>query len=756
MKQKRKLPRYRVQVQMTLLLLIFTIVTTLSTGWIIYTQVSEQVIRDAWIQHESLLESACMSLNRQIEQMRSFTWQLNNHNGVQLYLYLKEQTPKNILTKKAIIELLQQMKAFSSTLSDIGIYSEGLDMVITAESSYPTDDYFSRIDGLSLSSVLQIREQTNHIALCDFAGKATISRIISNDHVLVFISSLPLNSIQGKSYAFFHLPEEKLLSCLPESESGVLLLCDEAGNPLISHANDLYSEVSRIYMSSPQNRIRLDGADYGVLARKTASAGLTCLAIVPYRDLLGPTVRLRRIVTLVMGLCMAGGLIGAVLASKRLYTPLERLLESVKHLRISLPDGGRVNEYKLLDDAIHMISAENHALSLSNQEINRLLKNRLLSDWMEGRLRNDAAQILSKVQVTVPYDRIQIAVVEINPRIMEHADEAAGISAADQIEALAAKTSMGAISVWCAQRMDGRLLVLFNLDSGHPSPESIYAFLKQTRREIFHDMPCAIGVGRAYDVQRVSDSLVDAMLALNNRNGMGENALCLAEEIPDVPDTEYTLNAEQRLINQMLSGSKEEAAATLHALCASDTGTSMPRSSLVQAILFTARRVACQADVEEKYWEYLKQWGFRSDDLPMEHDTENRLCQVVFSLMDCLTADVSTQEEKQYAKLVQYIQAEYCHDISLETVSEALSMSPSYIGLVFRRVAGTSFLKYLTDTRIAEVKRLLLTTDLTLREIGRQVGIENQNTLIRTFKKTEGITPGQFRIANSSIHSQNG
>ena len=754
--RKRRLPRYRVQVQMTLLLLLFTIVTTLATGWIIYGQVSEQVIRDAWKQHESLLESACMSLNRQIEQMRSFTWQLNNDSGVEMYLHLKEQTPKNILTKKSIIELLQKMKAFSNTLSDIGIYSEGLDMVITAESSYSSDDYFSRIDGLTLDDVLLIREQTNHIALCDFVGKADISRIISNDRVLVFISSLPLNSIQGKSYAFFHLPEDRLLSLLPESENGVLLLCDQTGTPVISHTNDQYSAVSRIYMTTPQNRITLDGADYGVLAKETASAGLTCMSIVPYRDLLKPTVRLRRIVTLVMGLCMAGGLICAVLASKRLYTPLERLLENVKHLRLGLPEGGSANEYKLLDDAIHMISAENHALSLSNQEINRLLKNRLLSDWMEGRLRNGAEQSLAKVQVTLPYDRIQIAVAEINPRALERAEEAAGVCTADQIEALAAEKDLGAMRVYCAQRMDGRLLVLFNLESGHPSPEAIYVFLKETRQEIFGDVPCRIGVGRAYGVQRVSDSLIDAMLALNNGNSMGENALCLAEETPDAPDAEYTLNAEQRLINQMLSGNKEEAAATLHVLCASDTGASMPRSSLVQALLLTARRVAWQAGVEDKYMEFLEQSGFRADDLPMEQDTEARLRQVFFSVMDCLTADVSTQEEKQYAKLIQYIQAEYSHDISLETVSEALSMSPSYIGLVFRRVAGTSFLKFLTDTRMAEAKRLLLTTDLTLREIGQRVGIENQNTLIRTFKKTEGITPGQFRMANSSIHSQNG
>ena len=97
--QKRWLPRYRVQVQMTLLLLVFTVVTTLATCWLIYSQVSEQVIRDAWKQHESLLDSACLSLNQQIEQMRSFTWQLNNDSGVEMYLHLKEQTPKNILTK---------------------------------------------------------------------------------------------------------------------------------------------------------------------------------------------------------------------------------------------------------------------------------------------------------------------------------------------------------------------------------------------------------------------------------------------------------------------------------------------------------------------------------------------------------------------------------------------------------------------------------------------------------------------------------
>ena len=113
----------RVQLQMVVLLLLFTILTTSLTGWIIYDRMSDQVIRDTWQQQEALLRSACASVNREIDQIRSFSWQISNDNGVQKYLHLTEQTPKDILTKRGIIEKLQQMKAFSNTMADIGIYA---------------------------------------------------------------------------------------------------------------------------------------------------------------------------------------------------------------------------------------------------------------------------------------------------------------------------------------------------------------------------------------------------------------------------------------------------------------------------------------------------------------------------------------------------------------------------------------------------------------------------------------------------------
>ncbi len=606
----------RVQLQMVVLLLLFTLLTTSLTGWIIYDRTSDQVIRDTWQQQEALLRSTVAAVNREIEQVKSFSWQISNDSSVQKYLHLTEETPKDILTKRGIIEKLQQMKAFSNTMADIGIYAEGMDIIITGESSYRAADYYSRIDGITLEKMIGERSVPGTVALGRYAGN----------------SSLPLNAQAGKSYAFFQLNADRLYACLPESDAGTLLLTDGEGTPVIQADTEDSGAISRQYVQEKQNRIRYNGSEYGVLSMETAAEGLHCTAVIPYSELLKPSLRLRDVVMLVMGICMVAGLLAAVLASKRLYAPLERLLGNVRQLCRSLPDDNRGNEYKMLEDAIHLISAENHELTLSNREVNRLLKNRLLNDWMEGKLKGDADETLAKAGVTLPCDLIQIAVAETAPRDLERLEARNGENTADRIETLAAKDP-GKMKVWCARRTDGLILILFNLNE-QPAAETAEELLQSIREQVFGECPCTIGLGRVCEKEKAAEALVDAMIDLRS----GEES----------------------------------------------------------------------------------------------------------------------REEKHYTRLTDYIRKEYMNDISLDSASEALDMSPSYIGLVFRKVGGTSFLKYLTDIRMEETKRLLTTTELTLREIGQQVGIENQNTLIRTFKKATGVTPGQYRVSNQAMHSQNG
>ena len=52
---------------------------------------------------------------------------------------------------------------------------------------------------------------------------------------------------------------------------------------------------------------------------------------------------------------------------------------------------------------------------------------------------------------------------------------------------------------------------------------------------------------------------------------------------------------------------------------------------------------------------------------------------------------------------------------------------------------------YIHKLRIAEAKRLLAETELTVYEIGDRVGYNTSWTMTRAFKRYEQMTPGTYR-----------
>ena len=100
---------------------------------------------------------------------------------------------------------------------------------------------------------------------------------------------------------------------------------------------------------------------------------------------------------------------------------------------------------------------------------------------------------------------------------------------------------------------------------------------------------------------------------------------------------------------------------------------------------------------------------------------------------------------KIYEQVAHYIEENYQNDISLQEVADFTGVSLSYVSWIFKEISNKNFLDYLNSYRILKAKELLVKTDLTVEKIAEQVGIYSGNTLIRIFKKYEGMTPGQYR-----------
>lgn len=94
---------------------------------------------------------------------------------------------------------------------------------------------------------------------------------------------------------------------------------------------------------------------------------------------------------------------------------------------------------------------------------------------------------------------------------------------------------------------------------------------------------------------------------------------------------------------------------------------------------------------------------------------------------------------------VDYIHENYRKKVSLESLSEYLHVSPSYLSMLFKQHTGYNLIEYLNRFRIEKAKALLGDPDLKAYEIGNRVGFQDEKYFYLLFKRYTGLTATQFR-----------
>ena len=103
------------------------------------------------------------------------------------------------------------------------------------------------------------------------------------------------------------------------------------------------------------------------------------------------------------------------------------------------------------------------------------------------------------------------------------------------------------------------------------------------------------------------------------------------------------------------------------------------------------------------------------------------------------------QEERPIHGITRYLQERLTEEISLSVLAEEFHLNPQYISQLFKTEIGVGFLAYLTNIRMERAKKLLLTTNLSIAEVSEQSGYADYRVFTKVFKKSEGITPSQYR-----------
>ncbi|MFC3801523.1 AraC family transcriptional regulator [Cohnella sp. GCM10012308] len=92
-----------------------------------------------------------------------------------------------------------------------------------------------------------------------------------------------------------------------------------------------------------------------------------------------------------------------------------------------------------------------------------------------------------------------------------------------------------------------------------------------------------------------------------------------------------------------------------------------------------------------------------------------------------------------------YIENHYAAPIAVNDLARIAHLHPNYFIRLFRKSFGASPMQYINNKRIEEAKKLLLSTDLTLKEISQKTGMTEPYYLSRVFKEHTGFSPSAYK-----------
>jgi YesN/AraC family two-component response regulator len=99
-------------------------------------------------------------------------------------------------------------------------------------------------------------------------------------------------------------------------------------------------------------------------------------------------------------------------------------------------------------------------------------------------------------------------------------------------------------------------------------------------------------------------------------------------------------------------------------------------------------------------------------------------------------------------EIVNYCNAHYKENLSLTMLESELHISKYYISHIINERLGEGFNEYLNSIRINEACRLLLESDMSIKEISAEVGFGTVRSFDRAFLRQKSETAREYRQRN--------
>ena len=124
-----------------------------------------------------------------------------------------------------------------------------------------------------------------------------------------------------------------------------------------------------------------------------------------------------------------------------------------------------------------------------------------------------------------------------------------------------------------------------------------------------------------------------------------------------------------------------------------------------------------------------------------------KLYKIMKTIVDIYSKD--SENTLLLKNAVRYLEEHYTENLKMSLLAEKFNLSESHFRKLFKGFTGLSPVEYRNGLRVEHAKELLNQNTVSVAEVARAVGIEDQFYFSRIFKEAEGISPLRYKKSYS-------
>lgn len=149
-------------------------------------------------------------------------------------------------------------------------------------------------------------------------------------------------------------------------------------------------------------------------------------------------------------------------------------------------------------------------------------------------------------------------------------------------------------------------------------------------------------------------------------------------------------------------------------------------------------------EFQERFFGVIETFQSRSSELPLKAEML-RLLDMIFEQFEDAERVVTKCRPSIAATVRDYIDGNFLNGDDLDSLAALFHTNKFTLMRQFKNEYGMTVIRYCAEKRIAEAKRLLAVTNMTVRTIAEHLGFSDAYVFSRAFKRSVGVSPVYYR-----------